>query len=119
VDAGAGLPGTVHSEEEDAGSRDRKGSSGLNMNVQEGGQEEEEKAESRVADAEKDPRRVTMFHVISNWIKKPEAERVHAWGKGCQRRSADDAMHFRHCCGCNWWDSRGSLCQIRCPWRDK
>ena len=48
VDAGAGLPGTVHSEEEDAGSRDRKGSSGLNMNVQEGGQEEEAKAESSV-----------------------------------------------------------------------
>jgi hypothetical protein len=58
------------------GRRETRRWKGLNMNVQEGGQEEEEKAESRVADAGKDPRRVTMSHVISNWIKKPEAERV-------------------------------------------
>ena len=42
----------------------------MKMNVPEGAQEEEGNAEVSVADAGKDPLRVIMSHVISNWNKK-------------------------------------------------
>jgi hypothetical protein len=89
--------GTVYSEEEDMGNRgDGKGPSGLKMNEQEGGQEAEDSAEARVADAGKDPRQVIKSHVTSNWIKKPKEWK--AWvGKGvpkevCKRRHEFQAL---------------------------
>ena len=95
VDAGEGPQGTVHSEEEDMGDGvDGKQPSGPKITEKNGGEDGQEKTGASAADTGKDPRKIIMSHVKSNWIKDPKE--WNAWvGKGVTKEVGKRRHEFQ------------------------